>query len=233
MNKSVLLEASGLLKAYYSGNKQLEILKGIDLKINKGRFAAIVGPSGAGKSTLLHILGGLDAPTGGRVLLDNEDIYRLSDRELSGLRNRRIGFVFQFYHLLPEFTALENISLPALIKAGQGSSRADPKKEALRLLEQVGLKERGTHFPSQLSGGEQQRVAIARALVNKPDLLLCDEPTGNLDSNASEGIIALLQNINRENNTSVIMVTHNRDLAKIAEEIYHLKDGILINQEVK
>ncbi|MFH1269692.1 MAG: ABC transporter ATP-binding protein [Candidatus Omnitrophota bacterium] len=230
MNNSGLLEAKDLRKVYYSGNKQLEVLKGVNLKIDKGSFVAIAGPSGAGKSTLLHILGGLDRPTRGEVFLGQQDIYNLSDAELSGIRNKKIGFVFQFYHLLSEFTALENVSLPALISAGQQSPHADAQKEALGLLEEVGLGERSRHFPSQLSGGERQRVAIARALINKPDLLLCDEPTGNLDSKTSDGIIALLKKANRENHATVILVTHNLELAKIAEVTYHLRDGTLVNQ---
>jgi len=224
-----MLEAKNIHKIYYNGNKQLEVLKGINLSIDKGEFAAIAGPSGAGKSTLLHILGGLDEPTGGEVILEQKNIYGLSDLELSRIRNKRIGFVFQFYHLLSEFTVLENVSMPALISREHSTQGTELKEEALGLLKEVGLGERVTHFPSQLSGGEQQRVAIARALINRPSLLLCDEPTGNLDSKTSEDIVSLVKKISLENQMAVILVTHNEELAKTAQNIYHLKDGVLVN----
>jgi len=229
MNNIRLLEAKNLHKVYYNGNKQLEVLKGVNLNIDKGKFVAIVGPSGAGKSTLLHILGGLDRPTQGEVIFGQKNIYNLSDIELSKIRNERIGFVFQFYHLLSEFTVLENVSLPALINDDLQSQVCDAQKKALELLEEVGLTKRIKHFPSQLSGGEQQRVAIARALINKPGLLLCDEPTGNLDSKTSDEIIALVKKINLENQMAVVLVTHNAELAKIAESVYYLRDGVLVN----
>ena len=223
------MEAKNIHKVYYNGNKELNVLKGIDLSIDKGKFIAIVGPSGAGKSTLLHILGGLDMPTAGEVIFEQRDIYHLSDVELSEVRNERIGFVFQFYHLLSEFTVLENVLMPALIGFRLSAFNSQPREEALRLLEQVGLSERITHFPNQLSGGEQQRVAIVRALINRPGLLLCDEPTGNLDSQAGEETISLIKKINLENGMAVILVTHNAELAKVAESIYHLRDGVLVN----
>jgi len=224
-----MLEAKKIHKVYYNGNKQLEVLKGVNLNIGKGKFVAIVGPSGAGKSTLLHILGGLDTPTQGKVSFEQKDIYSLSDVELSGIRNARIGFVFQFYHLLSEFTVLENVSMPALISSKQRVASSEIRRKAVGLLEEVGLSERLTHFPNQLSGGEQQRVAIARALINEPSLLLCDEPTGNLDSKTSDEIIALVKKINLENQMAVVLVTHNAELAKTAQVVYHLKDGVLVN----
>ena len=224
-----MLEAKNIHKVYYNGNKQLEVLRGVNLSIGKGKFVAIVGPSGAGKSTLLHILGGLDIPTQGEVILGGKNIYNLSDIELSRIRNERIGFVFQFYHLLSEFTVLENASLPALINDDFQSQVCGAQKKALELLKEVGLNERIKHFPSQLSGGEQQRVAIARALINKPGLLLCDEPTGNLDSKTSDEIIALVKKINLENQMAVVLVTHNAELAKAAQVVYHLRDGVLVN----
>lgn len=224
-----MLEAKNIHKIYYNGNKELNVLKGIDLSIDKGKFIAIVGPSGAGKSTLLHILGGLDMPTSGEVIFEQRDIYRLNDTELSAVRNERIGFVFQFYHLLSEFTVLENVLMPALIGSRLAAVNCQPEEEALGLLNQVGLGERIAHFPNQLSGGEQQRVAIARALINRPGLLLCDEPTGNLDSRAGEETISLIKKINLENGMAVILVTHNAELAKIADSVYHLRDGILLN----
>jgi lipoprotein-releasing system ATP-binding protein len=224
-----MLEAKNLHKSYHNGNKTIHVLKGVDLSIDSGEFVAVVGPSGAGKSTLLHILGGLDDPTKGEVIFEKENIYGLSDLALCKIRNERIGFVFQFYHLLPEFTVLENVSMPVLINAGSGRKSPELKKDALELLGRVGLGERATHFPNQLSGGEQQRVAIVRALINEPALLLCDEPTGNLDSKTGEGIISLVKKINLERRMSVVLVTHNSELAKVADKSYHLKDGILVN----
>ena len=224
-----MLEARKLHKSYHNGNKTIHVLKGVDLSIDSGEFVSVVGPSGAGKSTLLHILGGLDDPTKGEVIFEKENIYGLSDLALCKIRNERIGFVFQFYHLLPEFTVLENVSMPVLINAGSGRKSPELKKDALELLGRVGLGERATHFPNQLSGGEQQRVAIVRALINEPALLLCDEPTGNLDSKTGEGIISLVKKINLERRMSIVLVTHNFELAKAADKVYHLKDGILVN----
>lgn len=224
-----MLEAKNIHKVYHNGKKALQVLKGVDLNIEKGRFVAIVGPSGAGKSTLLHILGGLDSPTQGKVIFDQEDIYKLNDVMLCRMRNKAIGFVFQFYHLLSEFTVLENVMMPALISRDVGSTMYDVGSDALRLLGQVGLGERITHFPSQLSGGEKQRVAITRGLINRPQLLLCDEPTGNLDSKTGEEIISLLKKINLESQMTMVLVTHNLELAKVADRVYHLKDGVLVN----
>ena len=224
-----MLEATDIHKVYNNGKKTLGVLKGVDLNIEKGRFIAIVGPSGAGKSTLLHILGGLDSPTKGRVIFEGRDIYTLSDPEISRLRNTKIGFVFQFYHLLPEFTVLENVLMPALINSKLKTQNSKLKENALEFLRKAGLEERISHFPSQLSGGEKQRVAIVRGLINNPNLLLCDEPTGNLDSKTGEEIISLIKNINLENQMTVVLVTHNLELAKAADRIYHLRDGVLVN----
>jgi len=224
-----MLEARNLYKTYNNGNKEIRVLKGIDLTIDKGRFVAIVGPSGAGKSTLLHILGGLDTPTKGEVIFEQEELGSLGDFRLCKIRNEKIGFVFQFYHLLSEFTVLENVLMPALISRQSTVDSRQSKNEALRLLKEVGLGDRITHFPSQLSGGEQQRVAIVRALINRPSLLLCDEPTGNLDSKTGSDIISLIKKINLMNQMTVVLVTHNLELAKSADTIYHLQDGILVN----
>ncbi|MCX5697754.1 MAG: ABC transporter ATP-binding protein [Candidatus Omnitrophica bacterium] len=224
-----MLEAADIHKMYSSGDKNIHVLRGIDIVVEKGKFIAILGPSGAGKSTLLHILGGLDAPTQGRVIFDRDQLYRLSDAALSRVRNEKIGFVFQFYHLLGEFNVLENVMMPALISRGAKMARGELKIRAQGLLTEVGLKERTAHFPSELSGGEQQRVAIARALINRPRLLLCDEPTGNLDSETGLGIIALLKKINSQDKTTLVLVTHNLELAKQADKAYYLKDGILVN----
>ncbi|OGX16554.1 MAG: hypothetical protein A2166_01355 [Omnitrophica WOR_2 bacterium RBG_13_41_10] len=224
-----MLEASNIHRVYGNGNKQVAVLKGINLKIEKGKFIAIVGPSGAGKSTLLHILGGLDNPTQGKVIFEGQQIAQLSDASLCRLRNKRIGFVFQFYHLLSEFTVLENVLMPALISTEYRVQSTELKKRALGLLEEVGLTKRVEYFPSQLSGGEKQRVAIARGLINNPGLFLCDEPTGNLDSKTGDGIISLIKKINLESQMAIVLVTHNLELAKNADKIYHLKDGVLVN----
>ena len=221
-----MLQAKNIHKVYNNGARELRVLKGVDLSIEKGSFLAIVGPSGAGKSTLLHILGGLDNPTEGKVIFEQEDIYALGDCALSKVRNERIGFVFQFYHLLSEFTVLENVLMPALIADSRKEEKL--KEIALELLIQAGLSERLTFFPSELSGGEKQRVAIVRGLINKPRLLLADEPTGNLDSKTGDEIISLIKRINLENQMSVILVTHNIELAKAADKVYHLRDGILV-----
>lgn len=199
-------------------------MKGVSLSIAKGEFVALVGPSGAGKSTLLHILGGLDIPTQGKVLLDGKDLYGHDDRQLSGIRRKRIGFVFQFYHLLQEFTALENVMMPALI-----APRADPfacRQKAQTLLALAGLSQRSSHFPSELSGGEKQRVAVVRALMNEPELLLCDEPTGNLDSQTGEEIMALIKGIAARQQMTTLVVTHNQELARRADKVYSLRDGV-------
>jgi lipoprotein-releasing system ATP-binding protein len=224
-----MLEVKNLHKVYHNGNKSIQVLKGIELKIEEGKFVAIVGPSGAGKSTLLHILGGLDIPTQGEVIFEENDIYNLGDNVLCKMRNERIGFVFQFYHLLSEFTVLENVLMPSLISTKYQVPSTELKKNALRLLEEMGLGERTTHFPSQLSGGEKQRAAIARGLINNPSLLLCDEPTGNLDSKTGDGIISLIKKINIKNKMTVVLVTHNSELAKAADKVYHLKDGVLVD----
>jgi lipoprotein releasing system ATP-binding protein len=224
-----MIEAKNIHKIYRNGKKELHVLKGIDLDIEKGKFVAIVGPSGAGKSTLLHILGGLDNPSEGKVNFEGEDIYSLRDASLSKIRNEKIGFVFQFYHLLSEFTVLENVMMPALISYKSAVNNHELRKNALGLLEKVGLGDRTTYFPAQLSGGEKQRVAIVRSIINKPSFLLCDEPTGNLDSKTAEEVISLIKKINRENQMTVILVTHNVELANIADCVYHLKDGILVN----
>jgi lipoprotein-releasing system ATP-binding protein len=224
-----LLEARKIHKVYHNGTRDIRVLRGVDLKIERGNFVVISGPSGAGKSTLLHILGGLDNPTGGEVLFESQDIYSLDDVSLCRIRNEKIGFVFQFYHLLPEFTVLENVMMPAAINQKPELKDKDIKECALRLLEEVGLGQRVTHFPAQLSGGEKQRVAIARALMNKPVLLLCDEPTGNLDSKTGKEIISLIKKINRDTQMTVIMVTHNTELSTFADITYCLEDGVLAN----
>ncbi len=222
-----MLETIGLIKQYRLGQNILEVLKGINLTVKEGEILGIVGPSGAGKSTLLHLLGGLDDPTKGRVELDGKDISKLNDKQRAQLRNRCFGFVFQFYHLLAEFSALENVMLPAVL-----SNRDDSKKiksKASGILERCGLSERLHHRPSELSGGEQQRVAIARALINTPKILFCDEPTGNLDTRTGLQIKNLLWQINKEYNTTLIVITHEQEIVENASRIIHLKDGIILN----
>jgi len=233
-----VLESRNLHKVYNHGKKDIRVLKGIDFKVASGSFVVVAGPSGAGKSTLLNILGGIDSPSEGKVFLEGEDIYSLSDFALSRMRNERIGFVFQFYHLLPEFTVLENVLMPVWINLGykkamleEGSGEGSLRDKAVGLLGMAGLEARLGHFPSQLSGGEQQRVAIVRALMNNPHLLLCDEPTGNLDSVSGEAVMSLIKNINRQEKMTVVMVTHNLELARIADTVYYLKDGLLRNNQ--
>lgn len=219
---SSLLSVRNLSKGYGAGSTRVEVLKGIDLEVEAGSTVALVGASGAGKSTLLHILGALDRPSSGAVQYRGDDLFCRSDRALADFRNRSIGFVFQFHHLLPEFSALENVMMPALIaRQPQGVV----EQRATRLLEQVGLAHRVTHRPGELSGGEQQRVAIARALVMEPELLLADEPTGNLDMATSEAIHDLLNRLQQETGITLMIVTHNERLAAGMGRIIRLSDG--------
>lgn len=222
-----MLEATNIHKFYRQANSHLRVLKGIYLKIQAGDVLAIVGPSGAGKSTLLHILGGLDEPSEGKVVIEGEEIYRLNDVQRAKIRNQKVGFVFQFYHLLPEFSALENVMLPALVNA-QNFKLRKLENDAEDLLEQVGLKERVNHKPSELSGGEQQRVAIARALINRPKIIFCDEPTGNLDTESSQSVIKLLLDLNIKNKQTVVIVTHDEDIARRSHKIIRIRDGRLL-----
>ncbi|HEY5958136.1 MAG TPA: ABC transporter ATP-binding protein [Polyangiaceae bacterium] len=216
----VLIE--GMEKQFQHMGRRLDVLKGIDLRIDQGQILAIVGPSGAGKSTLLHCMGTLDLPTRGRIVFGGEELTTMRPSRLAFVRNKDIGFVFQFHHLLPEFTALENIMLPGLIA---GRPRRDMERRAATLLDEVGLSERATHRPGELSGGEQQRVAVARALALEPRLVLADEPTGNLDSATSEAIHELFFEINRKHNTTIVVVTHNTAFADSMPRVVHLKDG--------
>ncbi len=217
-----LLRVTGLDKSFTRGHHTVEILKGINLEVRQGEFLTMVGASGAGKSTLLHILGTLDRPTRGTVFYDNQNLFRLSEHELAYFRNRRIGFVFQFHHLLPEFTALENTYLPALI---QKRPVRQCVEEASALLSDVGLGHRLHHKPGELSGGEQQRVAVARALIQNPDLVLADEPTGNVDSRTGETLFQLLRTCNEQRGTAFIIVTHNEHLSQQTDRLIHMVDG--------
>jgi len=222
-----MLIINNIHKSFGQGKNRLHVLKGIDLIIKPGDVFTVIGPSGAGKSTLLHVLGGLDQPDQGEVILDHENIYRLRDRQLSRVRNRKFGFIFQFYHLLPEFTAVENVMLPALVKDEEEIKTV--RQASIALLEQVGLKDRLAHKPNELSGGEQQRVAIARALINKPRILLCDEPTGNLDSENGQAIIDLLMSLNASNHQTLVIVTHDEAIAQRSRRITYMRDGRLVS----
>lgn len=217
-----LVTIQNLTKSFQHMGRTLEVLKGIDLTIYAGQILAIVGQSGAGKSTLLHCMGTLDLPSSGRIRLGNEELTTMSGSRLAAVRNRDIGFVFQFHHLLPEFTALENIMVPGLI---QGRPRREMEKRAQSLLEEVGLSSRASHRPGELSGGEQQRVAVARALALDPKLVLADEPTGNLDSATSDAIHELFFQINREHGTTIIVVTHNPAFAESMPRVVRMRDG--------
>jgi lipoprotein-releasing system ATP-binding protein len=221
---SSLLEVKNLSKTYSSGPNRIEVLRGITLTLEAGTTTALVGASGAGKSTLMHLLGALDRPTSGSVSFSDVDIFKKNDRDLAIFRNRSVGFVFQFHHLLPEFTALENVMMPALIAR---VARDEALQQARALLEDVGLGERMTHRPGELSGGEQQRVAIARALVMGPELLLADEPTGNLDTRTSDAIHAMLADLQSKRGLTLVIVTHNERLAAAMGTTIHLLDGRL------
>ena len=217
-----LIRVVDLHKSYYDGEAELPVLQGINLEIYLSELLAIVGASGVGKSTLLHLIGTLDRPTAGSVLYDEQDIFTLPDTELARFRNKEIGFVFQFHHLLPEFTALENVAMGALITS---SNDKQVYKEAEALLDYVGLSERLSHFPSQLSGGERQRVAIARSLINKPKVVLADEPTGNLDRRSSEAVLELLWDLNSKSGQTFVIVTHNQELTQQVDRVIQLVDG--------
>jgi len=220
-----MLRMVDLHKTFTMGSRELTVLKGINLDIPRGQMVAVVGASGAGKSTMLHIMGMLDRPTKGTVYFDNQDLFQMSEAQQAEFRNRRIGFVFQFHHLLPEFTALENACMPALI---QRRPIEEVEQEATVLLQEVGLGQRLHHKPGELSGGEQQRVAVARALLQKPDLVLADEPTGNLDTHTGESLFGLLRDLNRTRNTTFVIVTHNDKLSAQSDRIIHMQDGMIV-----
>jgi putative ABC transport system ATP-binding protein len=220
-----MIELRNVSKTVTSGTHPLTILRPLTMTIPKGQFVAIVGASGSGKSTLLGLIAGLDAPSSGSVLIDGTDITRLGEDALAKLRGEKIGFVFQFFHLIPSLTAYENVLVPMEI-----AGAPDAPARASRLLDEVGLTDRGHHYPSQLSGGEQQRVALARALANDPPILLADEPTGNLDTTNGRHILELLQNIHRTRQTTLVLVTHDRELAGVAEARIVLRDGAVVEQ---
>ncbi|KTC82546.1 lipoprotein-releasing ABC transporter ATP-binding protein LolD [Legionella cherrii] len=220
----VILNATNLCKSYNDGASKVDVLRGVDLSIAKGERLAIIGPSGSGKSTLLHLMGGLDKPTTGDVLIKDVNWQKVNEKQRCRLRNQGLGFIYQFHHLLPEFTALENVAMPLLLA---NISVKDATAEASKMLDDVGLKERKTHKPAQLSGGERQRVAIARALVHQPYCVLADEPTGNLDQTTATKVFDLMLELNRKMNTALVIVTHDQQLAKQMDRVLVLGDGLL------
>lgn len=218
----ICLRTIDLRKTYISGHERIEVLKGVDIVVRRGEIISIIGASGTGKTTLLNLIGTLDRPTSGMVLYDERNIFELTDNELARFRNRDLGFVFQFHHLLPEFSAIENVMMPALIS---GMKRSEARKISAELLELVGLRGKEDQRPYELSGGEQQRVAVARALVNKPRIVLADEPTGNLDRRTGESVHDLIWKLNKELKQTFIIATHNENLAKRSDRILRISDG--------
>jgi putative ABC transport system ATP-binding protein len=228
-----MMELIGVTKVYHQGRsgrrtvaQAVHALRGVSLRIDAGEFVSIMGPSGSGKSTLMHLMGALDTPTSGQALFQGRDLRALSDRERSLLRRTRIGFVFQFFNLLPTLSAAENVALPLLLG---GKARSEALREAAGALDRVGLRQRAEHYPDELSGGEMQRVAVARALVGDPDAVLCDEPTGNLDSATSKEVLALLRSLPESGRRSVVMVTHDAQAAGYADRIVRIRDGLIVD----
>ncbi len=223
---AIVLQAVEVTKQYKMGRVTVDALRGINLTIHKGEFVAVMGPSGSGKSTLLHLLGGLDTPSSGEILLAGKPLSRLNDHELTLLRRRKVGFIFQFYNLIPTQTAVENVALPLLI---DGKRMRQQRSRVESMMERVGLADRGDHRPDQLSGGQQQRVAVARAFITEPEIVLADEPTGNLDSRSGIGILELLKEACQDLSATIVMVTHDARAASFAHRIIFLKDGSIVN----
>jgi len=228
MSKETVIQVENLVKAYQLGKVVIPALRGISFDVAKGEFLVVMGPSGSGKTTLLNLLGAIDKPGSGRIFIDRRDITTLGEGELTKLRRHKIGFIFQFYNLIPSLTAIENVELPMLTA---GVSRKDASKRALQLLETVGLVERVGHLPDELSGGEQQRVAIARALANKPSVILADEPTGDLDTKTGMEVVQILHDASKTENATVIVVTHDPMISEKADRILHMRDGQIIGEK--
>ncbi|MHA2243467.1 MAG: ABC transporter ATP-binding protein [Candidatus Hodarchaeales archaeon] len=224
----VIVECIDLKKSYILGEVKVEALRGIDMKIKRGEMVAIQGPSGCGKTTLLNIIGSLDHPTSGKILLEGKEISTASERELTEIRRKSVGFIFQFYNLLPVLTALENVELPMLIA---GKPKVERHERAIDLMTKVGLIDRKDHKPDELSGGERQRVAIARALANNPLILLADEPTGDLDTETGESILEQLKEVNKTEHQTLVLVTHDTGIAQQTHRIFHIKDGVIVSVE--
>src|SRR3982750_3322608 len=221
-----VISVRNLVKTYVVGEVEVRALRGVNLDVDAGEFLAVTGPSGSGKSTFMHIIGCLDRPTSGQYFLDGEDVSRMSKDALAAVRNTKIGFVFQGFNLLSRTTALDNVELPLLYRGGMKT--AERHRRALKALKAVGLENRADHHPNQLSGGQQQRVAIARALINQPSILLADEPTGNLDTKTSIEVMDIFQRLNREHNITVVLITHERDIAEYGTRIVTFRDGLVV-----
>ena len=223
---STVISVKSLVKTYVVGEVEVRALRGVNLEVQTGEFLAVTGPSGSGKSTFMHIIGCLDRPTSGQYFLDGQDVSRMPKDALAAIRNKKIGFVFQGFNLLSRTTALDNVELPLLYRGGLKT--AERRQRALDALKAVGLEDRADHHPNQLSGGQQQRVAIARALINQPSILLADEPTGNLDTRTSIEVMAIFQQLNRERNITVVLITHERDIAEYGTRVTSFRDGVVV-----
>ena len=221
---NIVLKAENIKKIFSNKREKVEALKGISFSLSKGQMVAIMGPSGSGKSTFLQILGTIDTPTEGKVYINNEDVFSLNEKRLARLRNKEIGFVFQFHHLFPEFTALENVALAYLI---YNKNKREAFEKAEEILVNLGLKDRLNHKPSELSGGQQQRVAIARAIINKPSIIIADEPTGSLDTENSKKVMEIFKHLNEKYNVSIVIATHDINIAKYCQSISYMEDGLI------
>ena len=225
---SAAMQANGVWKLYASGTSTVEAVRGVHLTLQTGEMVAIMGPSGCGKTTLLNVLSGIDEPTAGSVTVNNEPLFGITDNERTSMRSKYLGFIFQDFNLLPVLSAVENVELPLLL-LGYGAN--DARKRALESLKDVGLGERSQHRPAELSGGQQQRVAVARAIVHRPSVILCDEPTGNLDSKTSGEVLTLLKRLNTEQDTTFLIVTHDANIAALCDRVIQMEDGLIINQD--